>query len=206
MSLIVSSVLPCLVCLLCVFLVPAESDDLCHSYVDMFGVSHDAEKCSKYCCGTCNRRHCCKDKPKQLNQEFCSGSFQSTSQIGLIVGIVVGSLILLLCVVLIICCLAPCCLCYMKCQKRPTQRQIIVINSNTPQQPPHPGYQAVPSGPPMPTAPPPSYQESTNPTHPVLFTGEPMYPLQPASQATAPPPYSEDAQPAPYNPSHNPRP
>lgn len=117
MSLIVSSVLPCLVCLLCVFLVPAESgefllwylfhqacdligvfvslrhhysifgstltlsslyprscltDDLCHSYVDTYGVSHDAEKCSKYCCGTCNLRYCCKDKPKQLNQESCS--------------------------------------------------------------------------------------------------------------------------------------
>lgn len=127
MSLIVSSVLPCLVCLLCVFLVPAESgefllwylfhqacdligvfvyycllssittasvyqifgstltlsslyprscltDDLCHSYVDTYGVSHDAEKCSKYCCGKCNLRYCCKDKPKQLNQESCSGS------------------------------------------------------------------------------------------------------------------------------------
>lgn len=100
MSLIVSSVLPCLVCLLCVFLVPAESgefllwylfhqacdligvfyprscltDDLCLSYVDTYGVSHDAEKCSKYCCGSCNLRYCCKDKPKQLNQESCSGS------------------------------------------------------------------------------------------------------------------------------------
>uniref|UniRef100_A0A3B4GD80 Shisa N-terminal domain-containing protein n=1 Tax=Pundamilia nyererei TaxID=303518 RepID=A0A3B4GD80_9CICH len=43
-------------------------------YVDTYGVSHDAEKCSKYCCGSCNLRYCCKDKPKQLNQESCSGS------------------------------------------------------------------------------------------------------------------------------------
>lgn len=124
MSLTVSSVLPCLVCLLCVFLVPAESgefllwylfhqawdldrcvrllsavttvsvyqsvgstltlsslyprscltDESCLSFVDTYGVTHDAEKCNKYCCGTCNLRYCCKDKPKQLNQESCSGS------------------------------------------------------------------------------------------------------------------------------------
>lgn len=127
------------------------TDESCLSFVDTYGVTHDAEKCNKYCCGTCNLRYCCKDKPKQLNQESCSGSLArcglvfnlffvmqmwveikaffhyfncSTSQIGLIVGIAVGSLILLLCVVLIICCLAPCCLCYMKCRKRPTERQI----------------------------------------------------------------------------------
>ncbi|XP_019214920.1 uncharacterized protein LOC102082209 isoform X2 [Oreochromis niloticus] len=77
MSLTVSSVLPCLVCLLCVFLVPAESDESCLSFVDTYGVTHDAEKCNKYCCGTCNLRYCCKDKPKQLNQESCSGSLAS---------------------------------------------------------------------------------------------------------------------------------
>uniref|UniRef100_A0A3Q4M8B3 Shisa N-terminal domain-containing protein n=1 Tax=Neolamprologus brichardi TaxID=32507 RepID=A0A3Q4M8B3_NEOBR len=182
------------------------TDDLCHSYVDMFGVSHDAEKCSKYCCGTCNLRYCCKDKPKQLNQKSCSGSSESTSQIGLIVGIVVGSLILLLCVVLIICCLAPCCLCYMKCQKRPTQRQIsklvTVTSSDTVNnEMSFTSYRHVLS-----VLKSVSFVFSANPTHSVLFTGEPMYPLQPPSQATAPPPYSEDPQPAPYNPSHNPRP
>uniref|UniRef100_A0A669BRM0 Shisa N-terminal domain-containing protein n=1 Tax=Oreochromis niloticus TaxID=8128 RepID=A0A669BRM0_ORENI len=50
------------------------TDESCLSFVDTYGVTHDAEKCNKYCCGTCNLRYCCKDKPKQLNQESCSGS------------------------------------------------------------------------------------------------------------------------------------
>lgn len=48
------------------------TDESCLSYVNVYGASFDAEKCSKYCCGTCNLRYCCKDKTKWLNQESCS--------------------------------------------------------------------------------------------------------------------------------------
>uniref|UniRef100_A0A3Q0STJ7 Shisa N-terminal domain-containing protein n=1 Tax=Amphilophus citrinellus TaxID=61819 RepID=A0A3Q0STJ7_AMPCI len=141
----------------------------CFSYLERNDLFHDEQACGrKYCCGECSRRYCCSEKKYQLNQELCPESSFFFRKIAVILGSTIGTIVLVtLCVSVMICCIAPCCLCYKKCLKRPDQRQIsklatvqsIVINSNPSQQPPHPGYQAVPAGPPMPTAPPPSYQE-----------------------------------------------
>ncbi|XP_030584554.1 protein shisa-5-like [Archocentrus centrarchus] len=205
MSVMVSSLLFSLLCVLCVVVVQAADENDCFSYLDRNDLFHDEQACGrKHCCGECSRRYCCSEKKYQLNQELCPERSLSLtkSKIAVIVGSTIGTIVLVtLCVSVMICCIAPCCLCYKKCRKRPDQRQIIVINSNPSQQPPHPGYQAVPAGPPMPTAPPPSYQEIINPTDFPVPSG---HPLKRLSQPCAPPPYSDNPQPPPFNPSYYP--
>lgn len=147
-------------------------------------------------------------------------SINKSRHIALIVGSVIGSLVpIIFCISLIICCVAPCCLCYKKCRKRRNQRQIAVITtvntlhpvSPTGYQPSYPsGYHFVPTyeGPSIPTAPPPSYLESTNPAYStgVFSHGQPMYMHQPSSEPHAELPHLDELIQPPYNPSYGPNP
>ncbi|XP_070758859.1 protein shisa-5-like [Enoplosus armatus] len=225
----VSSVLSSLVCVLCVILLPAVWADYCSSYWDTDDFYHDTQQCvTQYCCGSCNKKYCCSETKYSLTeeeQEHCPERpyIQKRSRIAIILGSILGSVLpIVLCVGLIICCVAPCCLFYKKCRKRRNQRSRAVRNTttvvNVPQQPlpasgyqpSYPGYQPVPvqpghGGPPVPTAPPPSYLEATDPAHsPVAFSpGHPMYPFP--SQPYAPPPHLGELAQPPYNPSYGPK-
>ena len=33
--------------------------------------TYEAQNCTLYCCGSCNRRFCCNSRANRLNQEFC---------------------------------------------------------------------------------------------------------------------------------------
>ncbi|KAG7494286.1 hypothetical protein JOB18_027495 [Solea senegalensis] len=225
MAVMVSTVLSSLVCILSVILLLPVRADHCSSYLDKDGVYRDIEKCDSYCCGDCSKKYCCSTKEKHLTQEqqeachesvFSPRSAKGINTIGIIVVSIISTILPLLCVIIITCCLCPCCLIYQKCRKRRNQQQQIVINTThvsnvpgqpvSPQHPSYPDYQPVPvvhgyGGPPMPTAPPHLYMDST---HPPSF---PLHPLQPAGLSyPPPPPYSDDLAQPPYNPSHVPNP
>ncbi|XP_041836539.1 protein shisa-5-like [Melanotaenia boesemani] len=213
----VSGILPNVLCIWCIVVVPAVWADDCNSYWDMNDNYHDVQSCYMYCCGNCNDRYCCSDKKNSLTQEKqdgCPGSVNNKSKnIALIMGNVIGALILIIiCVTVITCCMVPCCLCYKKCRKTHNQRQIAMITTvNTPQPTVSPtGYQSVPrhEGPPMPTAPPPSYLESTNPAPStfVFSQGQPMYTGQASSEPHSELPHSDALVQPPYNPSYGPNP
>ncbi|XP_069008153.1 protein shisa-5-like [Embiotoca jacksoni] len=191
-AVMVSSVLPSIVYVLCVVMVPAVWADYCHTYWDTDGVFHDTQQCGrKYCCGDCSKKYCCSDKKYHLTQEkqeSCPGRpvyekqvRNKSSNFIILVSIVVSIIPTFICVAAIICCVAPCC--YKKCRNGRNPRHITVINSNPavngPQQllsppgyqpsylghqPSYPGYQLVPGhgGPSFPTAPPLPYVESIN--------------------------------------------
>ncbi|XP_026203326.1 protein shisa-5-like [Anabas testudineus] len=228
---IVSSVLSTLV-ILCLSLLPAESGltYTCSSYWDHDDFYHDTQKCgSQYCCGDCNKRYCCSEKKYRLTQEqqdSCPvrpGNQSKFSSIAIILGAIFGCIVALIpCVALIICCVTPCCLIHKKCQERRNQRNQTVITTviGAPLQPPtpsghqpsHPGYQPEPVQPgfgdyPMPSAPPPSYQEATDPANfPAPFTrGHPMYPSQPPGQSYELLPLSHGFAQHPYNPAYDPQ-
>ncbi|XP_028303062.1 protein shisa-4-like isoform X1 [Gouania willdenowi] len=226
-----SGVLLCLVCVLSVVEVPAIRADFCSSYSDYSGDYHDTKQCGlMYCCGDCSDRYCCSDKSKELSysqQKKCpdSPTHSKMSRVPLIIGGVLGALLpAIFCVTLIICCVAPCCICYKLCRKRRRPQTTVLTNIVTiPQQPvapsdsfpeyprepsypgcqpTYPGYQPVPQyGPSFPSAPPPSYTESTAQTH---NSNQPMHPLQPPSLPQAPPSKSGDHGQLPYNPSYLP--
>ncbi|XP_040890124.1 protein shisa-5-like [Toxotes jaculatrix] len=228
MAVMVWSVSSSLVCVLCVILLPAVWADICTSYRDEDGVYHGVQLCRfQYCCGNCQNKYCCSDQENQLSQkkqEDCPGRPVSAKQINIAAilgGIFATIILIILCVVLIICFLSPSCLFYKKCRKGHNQRRQTVTTTNVvnvPQQPlspsvyqpSYPGYQPVPAlhgygGPPIPTAPPHSYLEASDPTHfPAPFLdGQPMYPLQPPS---ALPSHSDELAQPPYNPSYGPNP
>ncbi|KAM9408763.1 uncharacterized protein KZ484_001151 [Pholidichthys leucotaenia] len=216
-----TGVLSSLQYVLFVVILPVMLADHCPSYWDSYGDFHNVQHCgSMYCCGDCSKPYCCYDKAKQLtpkNLESCPGRdpHKKGSSTAMIVGIVLGTILLVLpCVGLIICCLAPCCYCYKKFRKRRNQAHISVINTanvvSVPSQPSHPsqplhpsypGYQSVPAGPPIPTAPPLLYTASTNPPlDPVVFVhGQPVHP---SDQPSLPPPHTDETVQLPYNPSY----
>ncbi|XP_022604036.1 protein shisa-5-like isoform X1 [Seriola dumerili] len=225
----VSSVLSSLVCVLCVILLPAVWADYCSSYRGTDGLYHDPLQCgSQYCCGDLNKIYCCSEQENRLFQENKEGHFERLSRrpdIAAIIGSIATIIIpIFICVILIICCVCPCCLLYKKCRERRNGMQQTVITTTVvnPPQPPltpfgyepsHPGYQPVPvlhgyGGPPMPTAPPPSYLEATYPAHsPVPYPqGQPMYPLPPPGQNYPPPSHLDELVQMPYNPSYRPNP
>ncbi|XP_070693394.1 protein shisa-5-like [Pempheris klunzingeri] len=228
-AVMVSSALYSLVCVVCVVLLPAVWADDCSSYRDADGYYHDSQQClsPEFCCGNCNQKFCCTEKKYSLTQESCPGSmsgYAKKTSTAVILGSIFGSIFLIILCIVIVCCVAPCCLFYKKCRKGRSQRHQIVDVRNTttavyaPQQPlspsghqpSYPGYQPVPvqrgyggyEGPPIPTAPPPSYMEATDPAlSPVAFSpGYPMalFPNQPYAPSTH---LDELAQP-PYNPSY----
>uniref|UniRef100_A0A3Q1JSL4 Shisa N-terminal domain-containing protein n=1 Tax=Anabas testudineus TaxID=64144 RepID=A0A3Q1JSL4_ANATE len=164
--------------------------------------------CHRYCCGDCNKRYCCSEKKYRLTQEQ-----QDSCPVRSIFGCIVA---LIPCVALIICCVTPCCLIHKKCQERPVITTVIgaPLQPPTPSghQPSHPGYQPEPVQPgfgdyPMPSAPPPSYQEATDPANfPAPFTrGHPMYPSQPPGQSYELLPLSHGFAQHPYNPAYDPQ-
>ena len=48
-----------------------ESQEVCESYV-INDYIVEAENCSDYCCGTCNRRYCCGALINRLDQKSCA--------------------------------------------------------------------------------------------------------------------------------------
>ncbi|XP_051271740.1 protein shisa-5 [Dicentrarchus labrax] len=218
----VSSVLSCLVCVLCVIVLPAVWADYCSSYWDTDGQYHDDQQCSQYCCGNCNQKYCCNENKYRLTQgkqDRCSGRpSYAKNHIPMLLGSILGTIFpIIFCVSLIVCCVAPCCLCYKKCRKGQRPQTVATI-VNLPQQPTspsgyqpsYPGYQPVPVqpgyvGPPIPTAPPPSYMEATDPAYPPAFSqGQLMYPY--SNQLYGPPPNIHELDQLPYNPSYCPNP
>ncbi|XP_044067537.1 protein shisa-5-like [Siniperca chuatsi] len=224
----VSSVLSSLVCVVCVILLPAVCADYCSSYWDTDGFYHDTQQCvtQDFCCGSCEKKHCCSLKKYSLKQEGCAGSPSDKKKhyIAMLLGSILGTIFpIILCVGLIVCCVAPCCLFYKKCRKGRNHRNQTVLYTtavdNAPQQPlfpsgyqpSYPGYQPVHvlpgyGGPAVPSAPPPSYLEATDPAYsPVAFTpGLPMYPFP--DQPYEPQPHPDKLAQLPYNPSYCPNP
>ncbi|XP_004068715.1 protein shisa-5-like [Oryzias latipes] len=199
-------------CVFCVVLLRTVWGDLCISYRDMDGNFHEARQCSKYCCGDCSFKNCCNDKKLRFTQEKQEQCFESSVSTAVLVGIIVGTLIpVILAVTLLICCLAPCCLCYRKCRKGHSPRSYgSAVNASQPaqpqsaNQPSNAGYQPVSAfeGPPMPTAPPPSYIDSTDPVTVDFTHGLPMYHINSTGEPETPPPsYTEELAQPPYNPS-----
>ncbi|KAM9860038.1 protein shisa-5-like [Aulostomus maculatus] len=223
----VSTSFSSLVCVLCVILFPIAWADYCTGYWDNLSVYHEVQQCgSIFCCGNCNRKYCCNKQILSFTQEAQGNcvdrpKFEKRSQFAVIAGSILGSIVpLVSCVSLIICCMAPCCLCYKKCRER---RRQTVVNTvvHIPQQPhaslgyqpSYPGYLPVPvqpgyGGPLMPSAPPPTYLEATDPAFsPGGFPqGHPMYPLQPINQPYALPAHPDGLAEPPYNPSYTPYP
>ncbi|XP_028262541.1 protein shisa-4-like isoform X2 [Parambassis ranga] len=208
------------VCVLFVFVVPTVWATFCHSYWDKAGYFHDIQPCFMFCCGDCTHRYCCSDRKDRLtkeNQDLClarSAPSKINKNPVLVVGSILGTLFpFIICVGMIICCLAPCCWCYKNCRKGRRRRHTAVVNTtvvhalpepSSPEyrlpysayQPSYPGH----VGAPVPTAPPPSYQESMNQAHsPVNFSqGQVMYnPHQHPSQL-----YSDECVQPPFNPSY----
>ncbi|KAL3978769.1 hypothetical protein ACER0C_019831 [Sarotherodon galilaeus] len=177
-----SSILSSLVCVLCVVVVPAVWADHCHSYWDTNGVFHDTQECEKYCCGDCRTKYCCSDIKYSLTekkQELCfrrSARVKRSYHVEYVgIGVPVP---ILVCTGLIICCVTRCCSCCRTSKKKnPSREMITVVNSTTVV---NTVYQPVPAATPMPTTPPPSYQES------VPFTqSQPMRFFQRVSQPSA---------------------
>ncbi|XP_067360940.1 protein shisa-4-like isoform X1 [Channa argus] len=221
MAVMVLSVLSTLV--LCMVLLPAVWGVTysCTSYWDHDDFYHDTKQCgSQYCCGNCNKKYCCREKKYQLTQqkqEQCPA--RRKVSIAIILGAIFGSIFALIpCVALVICCVTPCCLIHRKFQERHNQReQNLITIVNVPQRPlptsgvqvSFPEYQWVPvepgfGEPPLPTAPPLSYLEATDPAHfPAPFSqGHPMYPLQPPGQPIASSPHLAEYSQLPCNPSY----
>ncbi|KAK2861915.1 hypothetical protein Q5P01_001448 [Channa striata] len=196
---------------LCVVLLPAVWGVTysCSSFLDK-----DTKQCgSKYCCGNCNNKYCCSEKKYQLTQqqqEQCLA--RSSPSIALMLGVIFGSIFAITsCVGLVICCVTPCCLIHRKFQERRNQRQQTqrLAAGLAQYQLYPPGYQSVPvqtgfGDPPLPTAPPPSYQEATDPANfPPPFThGHPMDSFQPPGQSNAPSSHLAEYAQRPYNPSY----
>lgn len=94
----------------------------------------------------------------------------------------------LFCVVLITCCVAMCCWCRKRCHRR-REPNVVTVSSVMHPPPPVPScgcqpsclhYQPVPFTPgyssaPVPSAPPPSYQEATDPSYFNMTQGGMMY-------------------------------
>ncbi|XP_037535741.1 protein shisa-4-like [Nematolebias whitei] len=196
-------------CVFCLVVVQAVWADDCTSYWNANGYFSEAQQCVKYCCGDCRNKYCCKNKKDSLTegeQQQCL-----TNSIGLIVGATLAVVIpVIICVALIICYVSPSCLIYKRCRKRRTQRQIAVTNTPQPplstsgHQPAYGDYQSVPvyEDPPIPSAPPPSYLEITEPAYSQIPEDQPSHPL---SQPQSPPPYSDALEHLPFNPSYEPQ-
>ncbi|RVE73430.1 hypothetical protein OJAV_G00046180 [Oryzias javanicus] len=201
-------------CVFCVLLVRMVWGDLCISYRDAYGNFHETEECSKYCCGDCSVKSCCNNKKLSFTQDEQEKCFESSLSTAALVGIIVGTSIpVILCVTLLICCLAPCCLCYRTCRKGHNSNSYgSAINMSQPAQSrsgnqPSISYQPVAAfeGPPMPTAPPPSYIDSTDPAAVDFTYGQPTYLVDPTGGHETPPPsYSDELAQPPYNPSFQP--
>uniref|UniRef100_A0A8C4GNN2 Shisa N-terminal domain-containing protein n=1 Tax=Dicentrarchus labrax TaxID=13489 RepID=A0A8C4GNN2_DICLA len=138
--------------------------DYCSSYWDTDGQYHDDQQCSQYCCGNCNQKYCCNENKYRLTQgkqDRCSGRCASLSMIQRLrhVQDIIGSL-------------------FSNQTQSLTLPSAVATIVNLPQQPTspsgyqpsYPGYQPVPVqpgyvGPPIPTAPPPSYMEASKLSH-----------------------------------------
>ncbi|KAF4097510.1 protein shisa-5-like [Onychostoma macrolepis] len=174
----------------------------------------------EFCCGTCDENYCCSDPQKILTIEDClfkglkfSPKFSPQNDaVPIVIGVsTLGAIIII--VLFLICWICPCCYLYKKFRNPgPVTTTTTVVTRQYLPQPSaviqggqYLSYQALPNtlpcgGQPMPTGPPPSYQEAVGPGNPVPIQvvydgGQATYPLQSSlpTDCTSPQPANSPA-------------